>query len=62
MELMLVIAIMVIVAAFIAPAFTSIKGAGDVTGAIYNIGGLLEQARSYAIGKPHLRMGRVRRG
>ena len=49
MELMLVIAIMVIVAAFIAPAFTSIKGAGDVTGAIYNIGGLLEQARSYAM-------------
>src|SRR2546423_7119979 len=49
MELMLVIAIMIIVAAFIAPAFTSLKSAGDVTSAVYNIGGLLEQARSYAM-------------
>src|SRR6478609_4961466 len=48
-ELMVVIAIMIIVAAFIAPAFTSLKSAGDVTSAAYNVGGLLEQARAYAM-------------
>jgi prepilin-type N-terminal cleavage/methylation domain-containing protein len=49
MELMLVIAIMTLVAAFIAPAFTTMKSAGDVSSTVYNIGGLLEQARSYAM-------------
>jgi type II secretory pathway pseudopilin PulG len=49
MELMVVIAIMIIVAGFIAPAMTSIKGAGDITSAAYNVGGLLEQARTYAM-------------
>src|SRR5207245_4920047 len=49
MELMLVIAVMIIVAAFIAPAFTSIKGAGDVTNAAYTIKGVLEQARTHAM-------------
>src|SRR5438067_885741 len=49
MELALAIAIMVIVAAFIAPAFTTLKSATDVTSAAYNIGGLLEQARAYAM-------------
>ena len=49
MELMVVIAIMIIVAAFVAPAFTTMKSAGDVTSAVYNISGVLEQARAYAM-------------
>jgi hypothetical protein len=40
---------MIIVAAFIAPAFTSIKSAGDVTDAAYTIKGVLEQARTHAM-------------
>jgi hypothetical protein len=46
---MVVIAIMLVVAAFIAPALNSLKGAGDVTNAAYTIKGILEQARTYAI-------------
>jgi type II secretory pathway pseudopilin PulG len=49
MELMVVIAIIIIVAAFIAPAFTNLKSAGDVTDAAYTIKGVLEQARNYAM-------------
>jgi hypothetical protein len=45
---MFVIAIIVLVAAFIAPAFTALKGAGDVTSAAYTIKGVLDQARTYA--------------
>src|SRR5437588_10543793 len=45
---MVVIAIMVLVVAFIAPAFTALKGAGDVTSAAYTIKGVLDQARTYA--------------
>src|SRR5438477_6221043 len=48
-ELLVVIAIMILVAAFIAPAFTTMRSAGDATSTVYNIGGVLEQARSYAI-------------
>ena len=48
-ELMVVIAIMVLVVAFIAPAFTALKGAGDVTSAAYTIKGVLDQARTYAM-------------
>jgi prepilin-type N-terminal cleavage/methylation domain-containing protein len=48
-ELMVVIAIMVLVVAFIAPAFTSLKGGGDVTSAAYTIKGVLDQARTYAM-------------
>jgi Tfp pilus assembly protein FimT len=48
-ELMVVIAIIIILMALLAPAFTNLKSAGDVTSAAYNIGGLLEQARSYAM-------------
>src|SRR5207237_4216752 len=33
---------------FIAPAFTALKGAGDVTSAAYTIQGVLDQARTYA--------------
>src|SRR5205085_4205076 len=47
-ELMVVIAIMVLVAAFIAPAFTALKGAGDVTSAADTVKGVLDQARTYA--------------
>lgn len=46
---MCVIAIMAVVAAFIAPAFTSLKSAGDVTSAAYTIKGVLDQGRTYAI-------------
>src|SRR5438132_11758725 len=46
---MVVIAIMVVVAAFVAPAFTNLKTAGDVTSAAYTIKGVLEQARTYAM-------------
>lgn len=49
LELMVVTAIMILVAAFIAPAVTSLKGAGDVTSAAYTIKGVLEQARTYAM-------------
>jgi len=48
-ELMVVIAVMTILMALIAPAFTSLKSAGDVTSAAYIIKGVLEQARTYAM-------------
>src|SRR4051812_16327417 len=48
-ELLVVISIMIAVAALIAPAFTSLKGAGDVTSAAYTIKGVLDQARTYAM-------------
>lgn len=48
-ELMVVVLIMILVAAFIAPAVTSLKSAGDVTSAAYTIKGVLEQARTYAM-------------
>src|SRR6266566_37322 len=47
-ELMIVIAIMLLVAGLIAPAFKSLKSAGDVTSAAYTVKGVLEQARTYA--------------
>jgi hypothetical protein len=40
---------MVLLAALMAPAFTSIKLAGDVTSAGYIVKGVLEQARTYAM-------------
>ena len=46
---MCVVAIMVMLAALIAPAFTSLKSAGDVTTAAYTIKGVLDQARTYAM-------------
>src|SRR5438552_19187105 len=49
LELMVVIAIMVLAIAFIKPAFTSLKSAGDVTSAAYTIKGVLDQARTYAM-------------
>ena len=47
-ELMVVIAIIAILMAFVAPAFTNLKTAGDVTSAAYTIKGVLDQARTYA--------------
>ena len=48
-ELMVVIAIIVLLSALIAPAFRSLKGAGDVTSAAYTVKSVLEQARTYAM-------------
>ena len=48
-ELLVVIGIMILVAAFIAPVFTSLKSADDVTTAAYTVKGALEQARTYAM-------------
>jgi len=50
-ELLVVMAIMITLMGFVAPAFTGMKGAGDVTKAAYDIAGALENARSYAIAK-----------
>src|SRR5207244_8615928 len=49
LELMVVVAIMLLVAAFMTPACTSLKSAGDVTSAAYTIKGVLDQARTYAM-------------
>jgi len=49
LELMLVIGVIVLVSTFVVPAFTNLKSSGDVNSAVYNIGGVLEQARSYAM-------------
>lgn len=48
-ELLTVVAIMGIVMTFVAPAFTSIKTAGDLTSATSGIAGTLERARAYAM-------------
>jgi prepilin-type N-terminal cleavage/methylation domain-containing protein len=49
-ELMVVIGIMVLLTVLVVPAFTSLKGSGDITNAAYTISGALEQGRSYAMG------------
>jgi prepilin-type N-terminal cleavage/methylation domain-containing protein len=48
LELLIVIAIMAALMVLIAPAFTNLKTAGDVTSAAYTIKGVLETARTYA--------------
>ena len=48
-ELLVVIAIILALTLLLAPAFTSLKSAGDVTSAAYTIKGVLEQARTYAM-------------
>jgi len=48
-ELVLVIGVIILLMALLAPAFTNLKGAGDVTSAAYTIEGVLEQARTYAM-------------
>src|SRR5437764_4160641 len=47
-ELLVVMAIILILMALVAPAFTSLKSAGDVTSAAYTIKGVLDTARTYA--------------
>jgi prepilin-type N-terminal cleavage/methylation domain-containing protein len=48
-ELICVIVIVLILIVLVAPAFTSLKSAGDVTSAAYTIKGVMEQARTYAM-------------
>ena len=47
-ELVVVIAIIAVLTAFLVPAFTNLKGANDLTNAAYTVKGVLEQARTYA--------------
>jgi prepilin-type N-terminal cleavage/methylation domain-containing protein len=48
LELLIVIGIIALLLVLIAPAFTSLKSAGDVTNAAYTIKGVLDTARTYA--------------
>ena len=48
-EMLVVMGIIALLMVLVAPAFTSLKSAGDVTDAAYTIKGVLEQARSYAM-------------
>jgi prepilin-type N-terminal cleavage/methylation domain-containing protein len=48
LELLIVIGIIAILLVLLAPAFTTIKSAGDVTSAAYTIKGVLDTARTYA--------------
>src|SRR5437660_1887299 len=47
-EMLVVRGIIAILMVLLAPAFTGIKSAGDVTGAAYTIKGVLDTARTYA--------------
>jgi type II secretory pathway pseudopilin PulG len=47
--MLVVMAIILILMVLLAPAFTSLKSAGDVTSAAYTIKGVLDQARTYAM-------------
>jgi prepilin-type N-terminal cleavage/methylation domain-containing protein len=48
LELLIVIGIIAVLLVLIAPAFTTLKSAGDVTSAAYTIKGVLDTARTYA--------------
>jgi prepilin-type N-terminal cleavage/methylation domain-containing protein len=48
LELLIVIGIIAVLLVLIAPAFTSLKSAGDVTAAAYTIKGVLDTARTHA--------------
>jgi prepilin-type N-terminal cleavage/methylation domain-containing protein len=48
LELLIVIGIIALLLVLIAPAFTGLKSAGDVTSAAYTIKGVLDTARTYA--------------
>jgi len=48
LELLIVVGIIAVLLVLLAPAFTNIKGAGDVTSAAYTIKGVLDTARTYA--------------
>ena len=47
-ELLVVVGIIALLMVLVAPAFTSIKSAGDVTSAAYTLKGVLDTARTYA--------------
>jgi prepilin-type N-terminal cleavage/methylation domain-containing protein len=48
LELLVVIGIIALLLVLLAPAFTTLKSAGDVTSAAYTIKGVLDTARTYA--------------
>src|SRR6266536_5211361 len=48
LELLVVIGIIAVLLVLLAPAFTTIKSAGDITSAAYTIKGVLDTARTYA--------------
>jgi prepilin-type N-terminal cleavage/methylation domain-containing protein len=48
LELLVVIGIIALLMVLVAPAFTNLKSAGDVTSAAYTIKGVLDTARTYA--------------
>jgi len=48
-ELLVVVAVMVIMSGLAIPAFQAIKGGTDVTTTAYNMQGILDQARAYAM-------------
>ena len=48
LELLIVVGVIGLLLALIAPAFTTITSGTDVTGAAYNIKGVLDTARTYA--------------
>src|SRR5436309_14486499 len=48
LEMLIVMGIMATLMVLVAPAFTNLKSAGDVTNAVYGIQGLLDNARTYA--------------
>jgi prepilin-type N-terminal cleavage/methylation domain-containing protein len=49
LEMLVVMGIIALLMALVAPAFTYIKNAGDVTGAAYTVKGVLDTARTYAM-------------
>jgi len=49
LELLVVVGIIALLMVLVAPAFTTLKSAGDVTNAANTIKGVLEQARNYAM-------------
>ena len=48
-EMLVVMGIVLMLMVLLAPAFTKLKSAGDVTSAAYTIKGMLDQARTYAM-------------
>ncbi len=48
LEMLVVTGIIALLMVLVAPAFTALKSAGDVTSAAYTIKGVLDQARTYA--------------
>jgi len=48
MEMLVVMGIIALLMVLVAPAFTSLKSAGDVTSAAYTVKGVLDTARTYA--------------